>query len=78
MDAEGIRAYRQAASELRDNPSVELSYTPHFGQSRITFDWDSFWTFLSDNNLNVLGGTSLNFLPSPSCSIDKSKITTEA
>ena len=65
MDKEGIKAYRKAAKELCDNPSVELSYTPHFGQSRITFEWDTFWLFLNENKLHVLGGTSLPLLLPP-------------
>lgn len=54
MDSAGIRAYREAARGLSDNPSVELSYTPHFGQSRITFGWDYFWETVNSKKLGFV------------------------
>lgn len=51
MDAEGIKAYRKAAAAMSNNPSVELSYTPHFGQSRITFEWEQFWDTVNSQRL---------------------------
>ena len=54
MDSAGIRAYREAAKGLSDHPSVELSYTPHFGQSRITFGWDYFWETVNSKKLGFV------------------------
>lgn len=66
MDAEGVAAYRKAAANLCDVPTVELSYTPYFGQSRISFEWDSFWEFMNDQKYSILepGSDSLKLLPS--------------
>jgi hypothetical protein len=54
MDADGIKAYRQAAKAYSENPNVELSYTPHFGQSRITFKWEHFWTTVNTEKLGSM------------------------
>lgn len=53
MNEEGIKSYRKAATALADLPTVELHYTPHFGQSRITFEWDTFFEVLSDRRLGL-------------------------
>lgn len=66
MDTEGIKSYRKAAAALSDIPSVELFYTPHFGQSRITFEFDSFFDMLADQKMGLtLSFPQLALLPPP-------------
>lgn len=64
MDKEGIRAYRKAAKSLADDLNVELSYTPHFGQSRITFQWEYFWATVNGDKLGLLPPEALQQLAS--------------
>lgn len=59
MDHEGIRAYRDAAKSLTNNPHVELSYTPHFGQSRITFQWEYFWSTVNSSTFRIMSSNTL-------------------
>lgn len=66
MDKEGVKSYRKAAAALADAPSVELHYTPHFGQSRITFEWDDFWMVLGDHKIGLMQSfPQLVQLPAP-------------
>lgn len=66
MDAEGVKAYRKAAAAMAADGQgdIELSYTPHLGQSRITFGWKTFWGAAGTGNNNFLGASSLLQLPS--------------
>jgi hypothetical protein len=50
-DKAGIDSYRLTASLLSDFPKgqVQYSFTPHFGQSRISFSWDAFWDRVATN-----------------------------
>lgn len=54
MDPEGVQAYQKAATVLSETIGVDLSYTPHLGQSRITLEWDPFWTMLNNNSLGFV------------------------
>ena len=51
MDREGIQSYRKLATVVRSVPTskVEMFFTPHLGQSRISFEWDTFWSFINDD-----------------------------
>ncbi|KAF0685173.1 Aste57867_22875 [Aphanomyces stellatus] len=62
---DGIAAYRRCASILATVESVELQYTPQFGQSRISFEWDEFWTMMEQNKLGFLGSDALPAPQSP-------------
>ncbi|OQR93600.1 hypothetical protein THRCLA_22298 [Thraustotheca clavata] len=42
-NADGIAAYKHVASKVAQLEGVDLQFTPQFGQSRISFSWDSFW-----------------------------------
>lgn len=46
---EGIDAYRQTVKRLTDLDvhNLELKYTPQFGQTRISFEWDHFFEFFN-------------------------------
>ncbi|KAG9408298.1 hypothetical protein AC1031_021538 [Aphanomyces cochlioides] len=55
---EGIASYRRCASMVAHLDNVELQYTPQFGQSRISFEWDSFWTMMDQNKLSFLPSES--------------------
>lgn len=50
---EGIEAYRNIAGLFSDTSSVDLKYSPHLGQSRITFDWDHFWKIVSEKKAEL-------------------------
>ena len=47
---DGLRAYRQAAASLSACPEAKMHFTPHLGQSRISLEWNDFWSILSINN----------------------------
>lgn len=65
---DGLRSYRQAAASLSACPEVELHYTPHLGQSRISIEWNDFWSLLSsrDDRLSLFSPQTLLSLPLPS------------
>lgn len=48
VDSEGLESYRKIASLFHDSRNVELKYTPHLGQSRITFEWGDFWKIVDE------------------------------
>eukprot|EP00732_Lithocolla_globosa_P008108 Lithocolla_globosa_v1_NODE_11154_length_531_cov_8.600840.p1 type:complete len:148 gc:universal NODE_11154_length_531_cov_8.600840:446-3(-) len=53
-DEEGIKTYQKAARMISDKISdekVEMRFTPHFGQSRITFRWEHFWSLANTKRL---------------------------
>ncbi len=50
-DREGTRAYKATAIAIADFPGVDLQFTPHFGQSRITLEWESFWQTLNEGHM---------------------------
>jgi hypothetical protein len=56
VDSEGLESYRKMASMFHDSSKVELKYTPHLGQSRITFEWGDFWKIVEERKLNQLEG----------------------
>lgn len=49
---EGIDAYRRTVKQLTDVNvnNLELKYTPQFGQTRISFEWDQFFDFVNSNS----------------------------
>ena len=49
----GVTEYRKLAAVVKDLPNVELSFTPHFGQSRISFPWDEFWSLVNNQQLSL-------------------------
>ena len=51
-DKAGIEGYRKIAALVCDQENVELKYSPHLGQSRITFDWNHFWKMLGEREKN--------------------------
>ncbi|RHY35522.1 hypothetical protein DYB32_000028 [Aphanomyces invadans] len=55
---DGIASYRRCAAMLANIDTVELQYTPQFGQSRISFEWDSFWIMMEQNELGFLASES--------------------
>ncbi|ETV82354.1 hypothetical protein H257_05013 [Aphanomyces astaci] len=55
---DGIASYRRCAAILASVDSVELQYTPQFGQSRISFEWDEFWSMMEHNKLGFLASES--------------------
>ena len=52
----GVEAYRNTVQRLTESrvQKLELKYTPHFGQSRISFEWDHFFDFFNTNNQSNL------------------------
>jgi hypothetical protein len=60
---EGIKAYQRTAALVSSFDNVELHFTPHFGQSRISFDWNDFWEKLDDSTLSFILPNSLLTLP---------------
>jgi len=63
MDQEGIESYRTVASKVYNNPAVELSFTPHFGQSRISIEWDAFWEMVRCQRDNSSSSGVLSRIP---------------
>lgn len=61
-DEEGIKAYKRTAKMVCSFPDVELDFTPHFGQSRISFGWDGFWEKLDDSKFSFITPNTLLML----------------
>jgi D-mannonate dehydratase len=66
---EGIDAYRQTVKRLADLNvnNLELKYTPQFGQTRISFEWNHFFEFFNSSTqisfLNSFATSSVTQFP---------------
>ncbi len=50
-DKQGIKAYRDTAAIVKDFSGVDLKYTPQYGQSRISFNFDDFFSMLNESKM---------------------------
>mmetsp|Transcript_17144 Transcript_17144/g.21120 ORF Transcript_17144/g.21120 Transcript_17144/m.21120 type:complete len:171 (+) Transcript_17144:196-708(+) len=51
---DGVRAYRDMARKTANLKGVEYKFTPQFGHSRISFQWEDFWEQVNRNEFPVL------------------------
>lgn len=62
---EGIEAYRQTVKQLTDANvhNLELKYTPQFGQTRISFEWNHFFDFFNSSSQTAFLNSFASSLP---------------